>query len=793
MPGAQESPLKTFIATQLNAPQQQAVMHDNGPILVIAGAGSGKTRVITARIAHLILEKGVAPSAIVALTFTNKAANEMKERIGKFLGSESAKDSPDRHSRDLPFVGTFHSYCVRLLKANQELLETPFFSILDDDDQKKLISGILTRNGLEKQISARNATYTISQIKNKLHNPDANVQDMFTLPFMYDVYQAYEKEKTASHVLDFDDLLLTALKLFKKNRTFKTQYQERIQHILVDEYQDTNVVQHALLKQMARRNDQLVIDSICAVGDEDQSIYSWRGATIANMLNFQKDFPGTQIIKIEQNYRSVQSILDVANTVIEHNSQRNPKKLWSEKKGIDRIRLLQCVSEYQEADLIASFASLQTKNKNDESIAVLYRTHTQSRAIEEALIKSSIPYKIIGGTQFYDRKEIKDVLAYLRLIVNPFDRMALFRVINTPARGLGLKFEEDLHTRWHQEPFLNHVEVAQRLIDEKIVTGKKQDAVRDYIRIFDDLAPDWRPADALKEIIKRTGYLNYLKTEYDKEEANTRIDNVKELIDAIQHFESQKIDTIEKFLDEVALMQEKMHAQDNESNKVLLMTLHAAKGLEFDNVILAGLEHGIIPSARSLDDDDALEEERRLFYVGITRAKERLLLSHVKFRYTYGKMVDQMPSQFLPEIPAQLISKFDCSYWNPVQQRAFFADWLNVKERSQVMTFGPAKTSRSIPAIENKNTIKQSGLPAPSKPIYTQRAKPSSPTQVLSQASKSVTSFSSSSGFKKNQLVHHEKYGPGLVQDVEEKGDGTKYVTVKFKSSTKKILSEFLK
>lgn len=286
----EESPLKKFIATELNTPQQQAVVHDSGPILVIAGAGSGKTRVITARIAHLIIEKNVAPSAIVALTFTNKAALEMKERIGKFLG----------HATELPFVGTFHSYCVRLLKQNQELLESPFFSILDEDDQKKIISGILTRNGLEKQISARNAAYTISQIKNKLHNPDANVQDMFTLPFMYDVYRAYEEEKKASRALDFDDLLLTALKLFKKNRTFKTQFQERIQHILVDEYQDTNVVQHALLKQMARRNDELVIDSICAVGDEDQSIYSWRGATIANMLNFQKDFPGTKIVKIDK-------------------------------------------------------------------------------------------------------------------------------------------------------------------------------------------------------------------------------------------------------------------------------------------------------------------------------------------------------------------------------------------------------------------------------------------------------------------------------------------------------------
>lgn len=779
------SPLKKFIATELNTPQQEAVVHDSGPILVIAGAGSGKTRVITARIAHLIIEKNVAPSAIVALTFTNKAALEMKDRIGKFLG----------HATELPFVGTFHSYCVRLIKQNQELLENPFFSILDEDDQKKIISGILTRNGLEKQISARNAAYTISQIKNKLHNPDANVQDMFTLPFMYDVYRAYEEEKKASRALDFDDLLLTALKLFKKNRTFKTQFQERIQHILVDEYQDTNVVQHALLKQMARRNDELVIDSICAVGDEDQSIYSWRGATIANMLNFQKDFPGTKIVKIEQNYRSVQSILDLANKVIENNTQRNPKKLWSDKKGKDRIRVLQCVSEYQEADLIAAFASLElnpsiqfssqsSENHSGRTVAVLYRTHAQSRAIEEALIKNSIPYKIIGGTQFYDRREIKDLLAYLRLVVNPFDRTALFRVINTPARGLGLKFEEDWHTRWQQEPFLTHLEVAQKLIDEKIITGKKQDAVAGFMRIFDSLASDARPAYALQDIIKRTGYLSYLKTEFDKEEADTRIENVKELIEAIQHFESNKIDTIEKFLDEVALMQEKMHAQDEETAKVLLMTLHAAKGLEFDNVILAGLEHGIIPSTRSLDDGDALEEERRLFYVGITRAKERLILSHAKYRYTYGKMVDQMQSQFLQEVPQSLVTKFDCSYWNPVQQRAFFAEWLNTKMPSQVMTFG---TGKSTSKAAQETNYKPAASPA------FHRTTPQRTSTDVGRTGKPVTTFKSSSGYKKNQLVHHEKYGSGLVQEVEEKGDGTKYVTVKFKSSTKKILSEFLK
>ena len=578
-----------FIKKSLNNAQQAAVTHDSGTVLVIAGAGSGKTRVITARITHLILNKQVDPTSIVALTFTNKAALEMKERIGQFLGSDVS----------MPFVGTFHSYCLRILKKNSD---QPF-SILDEDDQKNIISKILHGTNLQKQITPRAAIYQISHVKNQLSDMQKNPHTLFNHPMMIDVYEAYEKQKKASRCFDFDDLLLETLKLFHQNGTFKKNHQKYIRHILVDEYQDTNMVQHELLKQMAQSDKKLSVDSLCAVGDEDQSIYSWRGATIANMLNFTKDFPEAALIKIEQNYRSVQPILDFANHVIDQNINRNPKSLWSDKKGRDRIRVLTCASEYQESGMITQFVSAAIQKQRHDSIAVLYRTHAQSRAIEEALIKALIPYKVIGGVQFYNRKEVKDLLAYLRLIVNPFDRPSFFRIINTPTRGLGEKFEEQCFEHWNNEPFLTCTQLLQKLIDTGMVKGAKQESVEKFMAIFVDIDLHQKPSKAIDTIIRRIGYVSYLQDQYEADEVQTRTENIAELVDGIKHFESQNIDTIELFLDEVALMQDKMNSGDEQQDKVLLMTLHAAKGLEFDTIILAGLEDGILPSMRSLESE----------------------------------------------------------------------------------------------------------------------------------------------------------------------------------------------
>jgi DNA helicase II / ATP-dependent DNA helicase PcrA len=792
---------KEFFSQQLNQAQQNAVSPKCGSLLVVAGAGSGKTRVITARIANLILNEQVPPYAIIALTFTNKAANEMKERIARFLGT----------TQSLPFIGTFHSYCLKLLKTNGQYLDHPFLSILDEDDQEKLLSGIIQRSGISKRITAKQLSYQISQIKNQMQDP-LTYAGALDPKLLTDLYNAYEKEKRLSQALDFDDLLIEGLNLFKKHISFKEQFQKTVRHILVDEYQDTNVIQHEFLKQMAHpsirsatqgeRGLNIAIDSVCVVGDEDQSIYSWRGATVANVMNFKHDFPETQIIKIEQNYRSVQPILDIANHVIQNNKQRNPKNLWSDRPAKDRVRTISCVSNYQEGDTIAQLMHVLAKQESLSSIAILYRAHFQSRTIEEALVKNSIPYKIIGGTQFYDRKEIKDLLAYLRLIVNPFDRAAFFRVINCPMRGLGEKFEELFYERWNNEPFSPYDAIIKAFVQEKIVTGTKKTSLEQFAHVFKNLNHETRPLKALEMIIAHVAYITYLKNTYDTEEAQTRVDNVKELVRAIAHFESTGISTIRGLLDEIALMQE--HAQKEEAkNPVLLMTLHAAKGLEFDMVILCGLEEGLFPSSRSLITDEGLEEERRLFYVGITRAKERLLITHARHRYTYGQMNDQMPSRFLGEIPSKMAPSFDGTSWNITQAKAFFADWLNAKVPTTVMTFGGsnfAKTTsdRSPATPKPKVTHSPKAAVKSSVKSVTQKLK-EAVAQRYAASKKSMapdplpaTITHAAHGWRTNQPVAHKSFGIGIIKNIETRGEENVFLTVHFKSGTKKIDQKFV-
>jgi len=644
---------QNFLETQINPQQKKAITKKDGAIVVIAGAGSGKTRVITSRITNLLLNQSVKTSEIVALTFTNKAANEMKERLKSFIAPEMP----------LPFVGTFHSYCLFLLRTKPHISPYPNFSIIDDDDQKSFLKKIIKSHNLEKQISSTQLSYQISKYKNNLHN---NIQDYPQL--FEELLNEYEKEKEKSRCFDFDDLILTILKIFQKNKEFKEQFQKQIRHLLVDEYQDTNSVQHELIKQMALQKNSFSIDSLCIVGDEDQSIYSWRGAIATNMFSFQQEFKPVTKIKIEQNYRSVQPILSAANKVIEHNTKRNPKKLWSERKAKGRILSLNCQSCLQESDTISfylkslnnPFAPLSQKQKNKKlkDVAVLYRTHSQSRKIEESLIRNSIPYEIIGGIRFYERREIKDLLAYLKLIVNPFDRASFFRIINRPARGLGTKFEETLKSKWNQNLFLDFHQIIELLISEKdkSITKKKAESLKQFSSIFKSINKDQNPKEILETIIEKTEYISFLKRSHDPYEFDNKQENVKEFINSIDR---QKIN-LEDFLYEVALIQEKMdEANKKDSDKVQMMTLHAAKGLEFDTVIIAGLEEGILPSIKSMSEHDDVEEERRLFYVGMTRAKERLILMNAQYRYTYGQTNQQTESRFLDELPSNLIQKID--------------------------------------------------------------------------------------------------------------------------------------
>lgn len=737
----------TFFREQLNEEQQKAVAISDGVLLVVAGAGSGKTRIITARITNLIVKQQVAPSSIVALTFTNKAAQEMQERIISFLGKVP----------DLPFIGTFHAYCLRFLKRYHDLLSVPFFSIIDEDDQLKMINGIIKRHGLNKKVTAKQFSYQISLLKNQSINPE-NAPLLKYDQWLQDLFKAYEKEKRESKCLDFDDLLLETVRLIKKNDEIRQKLHDSIAHILVDEYQDTNVVQHELLRLLAQESKKkLSVASLCVVGDEDQSIYSWRGATVANILNFKHDFPEAQLIKVEQNYRSVHQILEVANAVIAHNENRNAKNLWSTRQGKDRVYLANCVSEYQEADVVSSYIKKIIAKQKDQRIAVLYRAHYQSRTIEEALLKIGIAYTIIGGIQFYDRKEIKDLLAYLRLVCNPYDRTSFFRIINAPTRGLGESFEELFYDRWHQEPLLTFADIAERLLKEDELTSKKKAALRSFVTLIQSVKPSDKPSLALEAIIAQTQYMAYIRETFDQQEADTKSENIKELLYAMKHFETQEINTVGAFLDEVALLQEKIAiAKQEKSSPVVLMTLHAAKGLEFENVAIIGLNEEVLPNSRSLADPDAIEEERRLFYVGVTRARERLLLTHARCRYTFGQMSDSLPSRFIREIPAHLVNKQEIAYAAPAQIEIIFDIWFGVdqsKRSGGLITFGAAE-----------------------------KAKHNKPSPAVN-----------ADEWKKYQPVEHPQFGIGTIQDVERKRDGKLYITAKFKHATKKIESTFLK
>ena len=783
-----------FLETELNKNQIEAVKDKNGCFLVIAGAGSGKTRVITTRITNLILNHNVQPSEIIALTFTNKAAREMKGRIQKFLSDRATQPSHrSMAGTNLPFIGTFHSFCLMLLKKNKSFHDLQNFSILDDDDQLKLIKLILHKFALNKQHNATQIQYQISTLKNKNLTESLESIDELHMSGQHiiQILNEYEKEKRKIKCLDFDDLLIEVVKLFKTNPTFqlrqgyvgqvaedygghgkkfKENFQSSVKHILVDEYQDTNKVQHELLKEMCGQHD-----SICAVGDEDQSIYSWRGAVVDNIINFKNDFPDTKIIKIEQNYRSVNQILDVANSIIRNNKNRHEKKLWSEKTGKNRVLRITSFSGTKEAELVASYVKLaQSSNSHFDqapgsakatpgkqyslrisgyrSIAVLYRTHFQSRLIEEAFLREGINYKIIGGIQFYERKEVKDILAYLKLIANPFDKVSFFRVLNCPTRGIGKKTEELIALEWDLQPLLNFKELIKKTGDENKLPSSKTESLDSFCNLFNKFTENDSPASIIKELIGDLEYVLYLKSEFDKKDAESRLENLDELIRAADYFTNSKDDqfqsrTIKDFLDEVSLLQDQLKNNDEENIQVQLMTLHAAKGLEFDHVIIVGLEEGLLPSSRSLQSEEAIEEERRLFYVGITRAKEYLLICNAQLRNTYGQTETQIRSRFIDEIPNHKIHTFNHTNYNNYDLEILLRQFLGVEQKFKpsVLTF-------------EKQFEKE--------PILNE--------------------------WKKNHFAKHTKFGIGLIKEIENKPDST-ILTVQFKNvGIKKINSKFL-
>jgi DNA helicase-2/ATP-dependent DNA helicase PcrA len=744
----------TIQIQNLNPEQQKAVLHTQGPLLVIAGAGSGKTRVITNRITHMICTNNVHPMQIIALTFTNKAAQEMKERIKLSLGEGSK----------LPFIGTFHSYCLYLLRVHKEFLPFENFSIFDEDDKHTLLTQLLKKSPLYKRQTAQQISYLISKLKNQTLDETQQLSSLQD-PHVRDLVAMYEKEKRASNAFDFDDLLVEGTRLLLKHESVRAWHHSHVRHILVDEYQDTNHVQHELLKLMGLTKDkQLAVDSVCAVGDEDQSIYSWRGATVDNIMYFQNDFKGTTLIKMEQNYRSKEPILQVANTVIQNNSNRNEKKLWSDHKGSDCVRTIQCLSGYQEADIIGRYCELLSSTGKLTDSAILYRTHFQSRLIEEALLKYGIPYTIIGGIRFYERKEIKDIIAFIRLIINPFDRMAFSRVINCPARGLGDVFQELFLTHWSHEPLLNVHQISEKLLAEKLVVGTKAKALETFLSIFKDIRPTDAAPEAVTAMISASNYIAHLKETYEKNEAQERIENLQEFINAAHFFASQGKQSLESLLNEISLLQEKTNKEQGNVG-VTLMTIHAAKGLEFAHVIIAGMEENLFPSSRSLATQEQLEEERRLFYVAITRARNNLLITNARFRQTYGTMEEQISSRFIDEIPRNYCRFDQAGSWQMYEVKNYFSQWLKINQPvSDVMVFNtyPIKKKESEFSFEQ-------------------------PARFASQPE----SEAKSKLFKKHQTVKHTKFGLGIVQSIEHKTEKT-LVTARFKDGLKTIDGSFL-
>lgn len=641
----------------LNPAQREAVEKTEGPVLILAGAGSGKTRVLTTRIGHLIEDKGVQPANILAITFTNKAANEMRERVEETLESDAS---------DM-WISTFHSCCVRILRKDiNRIGYNRSFVIYDSADQVTLVKDCLKELNLnDKVFEPKMIISTISGAKDKLYDPKqfkAMHMNDNRMSKIADVYALYQDRLKRNSALDFDDLIFKTVELLKSDKEVLDYYRNRFKYIMVDEYQDTSKAQYELIKILAKEHQ-----NICVVGDDDQSIYGWRGADIRNILEFEKDYDDVHVVKLEQNYRSTQIILDAANTVISNNIERKRKRLWSEKKDGELIKIQVAQDEIEESDFVADMIAKisREQNRSYKDFAVLYRANAQSRSVEEALNRSQIPYNIYGGTKFYERKEIKDLIAYLRVIQNPQDDISIKRIINVPRRGIGLRTIEKIEDR----ASLKQESIYSVLIDIETnseISTKARNSISEFVdnvigtlRTMREVYP---VSKLIEKVIESIDYYGYIDELYkgDKEEAEERKDNVKEFISVAMEFEQNSEEKdLETFLTGVALTSES--SEEEEIDKVSLMTIHTSKGLEFPVVFIVGMEDGLFPIARAVRSmsDSEIEEERRLCYVGITRAKEILYLTLTQKRTLYGKTNPSIASRFMEELPKECIERLN--------------------------------------------------------------------------------------------------------------------------------------
>ncbi|HAQ5500216.1 TPA: DNA helicase PcrA [Enterococcus faecium] len=647
---------KAELLNGMNPRQKEAVLHTDGPLLLMAGAGSGKTRVLTHRIAYLIEEKEVNPWNILAITFTNKAAKEMKERVNAILASGG---------EDV-WVSTFHSMCVRILRRDVDFIGyNRNFTIIDSSEQLTLMKRILKELNIDpKKYDPRSILGTISQAKNSLQTPQdfAKMQGSYYEEIAAKCYAAYQKELQYNQCMDFDDLIMNTIRLFEEHPDSLTYYQNKFHYIHVDEYQDTNHAQYTLVNLLAGR-----FRNLCVVGDADQSIYGWRGADMQNILDFEKDYQDAAVILLEQNYRSTKNILSAANQVIENNSNRKPKNLWTENKEGNKITYYRADNERDETRFIVDRMQeeIRSNHRNYGDFAILYRTNAQSRVMEETLLKANIPYKMVGGHKFYDRKEIKDILAYLNVLVNPQDSISFERIVNSPKRGIGPGSIEKLRSfaSLHEWPLL---EAAQNVDLANIggKAGQQLGAFGEMIQEVTQMIPYLTVTELTKEVLDRSGYLEDLKIQ-NTLEAQARIENLEEFLTVTQEFDKQfeqqneeDADAPEEkltvFLNDLALVSD-IDNLEEDASQVTLMTLHAAKGLEFPVVFLIGLEEGVFPLSRALMEESELEEERRLAYVGITRAEEALYLTNAFSRTLYGRTQYNRPSRFVEEIDQELL------------------------------------------------------------------------------------------------------------------------------------------
>jgi len=764
----------------LNPQQQAAVAHVQGPLLLLAGAGSGKTRVITHRIAHLIEAHRVPGPCILAVTFTNKAAEEMRQRVQKLLGGLGARESP--------MVSTFHSFCVRLLRRDGDRLAeirpgfTKKFTIYDEDDQVALIKSIFKAAGLdEKFMSYRGACSWISQRKSHKESPQ-DVYGASTDPNttrLASIYQQYEARLRQANALDFDDLLLETVRLLAYDENLRRQYNQRFEFVMIDEYQDTNRTQYELIRLLTEGHKNL-----CVVGDEDQSIYGWRGADIRNILDFERDYPKAAVIRLEQNYRSTKNILEAASAVVANNTERKGKWLWTTSGAGERIARLEAFDGEQEALFIADTIEKLLTAYPDDRAAVLYRTNFQSRQIEEALRRYGRKYVVVGGFSFYQRAEIKDTLAYLKVIGSPHDSVSLLRIINTPARGIGKSSIEQIE-QYALENELSIWSAIGRMLDEKLFPPRAEAALQAFRNIIQELAAMLATAkvsDVLEEILARTGYTRMLEGDKDPE-SESRLANLNELINAAAEA-SERGEGVAEFLDHAALVSD----SDNldERAPVSLLTLHNAKGLEFPFVFLAGLEEGLFPHKRSLDSKAAMEEERRLCYVGMTRAEKRLFLTSARYRRRWGggESEASIPSRFLSEVPQALVE--DLSPRRRAGQPDLYGERQEVREAARRNLY-TGKTYNSVENIQQFFTER-------GKPPATSPAAPASTAKPVAKAVPTTHTPQPTArpkALRNGSNIIHPKYGRGTVLRREGDGDDAK-LTVSFPGyGLKKLIEKY--